>query len=132
MRASIARIAFPFIVTLLLLAPAQAQSAKSDAEVAARELVDTIKLADRFKILLPTIFKTLKPAIVQNRADVERDYDALVPLLTQRMTARFDELESSIVLIYADNFTADELRELVAFYKTPTGQKFLEKTPLVM
>jgi len=95
-------------------------------------LVDTIKLADRFKILLPTIFKTLKPAIVQNRADVERDYDALVPLLTQRMTARFDELESSIVLIYADNFTAAELRELVAFYKTPTGQKFLEKTPLVM
>jgi len=95
-------------------------------------LVDTIKLADRFKILLPTIFKTLKPAIVQNRADVERDYDALVPLLTQRMTARFDELESSIVLIYADNFTAAELRELIAFYKTPTGQKFLEKTPLVM
>ena len=95
-------------------------------------MVDTIKLADRFKILLPTIFKTLKPAIVQNRADVERDYDALVPLLTQRMTARFDELESSIVLIYADNFTAAELRELIAFYKTPTGQKFLEKTPLVM
>ena len=95
-------------------------------------MVDTIKLADRFKILLPTIFKTLKPAIVQNRADVERDYDALVPLLTQRMSARFGELESSIVLIYADNFTAAELRELIAFYKTPTGQKFLEKTPLVM
>jgi hypothetical protein len=131
MRASIARIAFPFIMTLLMLAPVQAQSAKSDAEVAARELVDTIKLADRFKVLLPMVFKTLKPAIVQNRADVARDYDALVPVLTEKMSARFGELENSIVSIYADNFTAAELRELIAFYKTPTGQKFLEKTPLV-
>ncbi len=89
MRASFARIALLFIVTSLFVAPTQAQSPKSDAEVAARELVDTIKLADRFKILLPTIFKTLKPAIVQNRADVERDFDALVPILMKKMDARF-------------------------------------------
>jgi hypothetical protein len=132
MRALLARIAFLYIATSLLVAPAQAQSPKSDAEVAARKLVDTIKLADRFRILLPAIFQHLKPAIVQNRPEVERDFDALVPLLMQRMNARFYELESSIVLIYADNFTAAELRELIAFYKTPTGQKFLEKTPLVM
>ncbi|WP_213770579.1 DUF2059 domain-containing protein [Bradyrhizobium sp. dw_78] len=131
MRASFARIAFLFSVTLLLAAPVRAQSPKSDAEVAAKELVDTIKLADRFKALLPMIFKNLKPAIVQNRPDVERDFDALVPLLMQKMNARFGELEQSIVLIYADNFTADELRALIAFYKTPLGQKLLEKTPLV-
>lgn len=132
MRGSFARIALLFIVTSWFVAPTQAQSPKSDAEVAARELVDTIKLADRFKVLLPTIFKTLKPAIVQNRADVERDFDALVPILMKKMDARFSELQDSIVLIYADNFTAAELRELIAFYQTPTGQKLLEKTPLVM
>lgn len=132
MRASFARIALLFIATSLVVAPTQAQSPKSDAEVAARELVGTIKLADRFKVLLPTIFKTLKPAIVQNRADVERDFDALVPILMKKMDARFSELQDSIVLIYADNFSAVELRELTVFYKTPTGQKLLEKTPLVM
>ena len=34
-------------------------------------------------------------------------------------------------MIYAGNFSAAELRELIAFYKSTTGQKFLEKTPIV-
>jgi uncharacterized protein len=33
--------------------------------------------------------------------------------------------------VYANNFSAGELRDLIAFYKSPTGQKFLQKTPLV-
>jgi hypothetical protein len=59
----------------ILLVPVRAQPA-SDAEVAARELIGTMKLDDQFKALLPMILKSLKPAIVQDRADVERDYDA--------------------------------------------------------
>ena len=33
--------------------------------------------------------------------------------------------------IYASNFSAEDLRAATAFYRTPAGQKFLEKTPLV-
>jgi hypothetical protein len=131
MRAPFAGVAAVFVVALLFITPIRAQSQDPDAAIAARELVDTIRLADQFKVLLPTLFQHLKPAIVQNRPDVERDFDALVPVLQQKMTARLGELESAVVSIYANNFTAVELRELTAFYKTPTGQKFLQKTPLV-
>jgi hypothetical protein len=31
--------------------------------------------------------------------------------------------------VYARHFTAEELREVVAFYRTPTGRKLLERTP---
>ena len=34
--------------------------------------------------------------------------------------------------IYARHFTAGELRELTAFYQTPTGAKALHETPQVM
>jgi hypothetical protein len=34
--------------------------------------------------------------------------------------------------IYARHFTAQELRELAAFYRTPTGQKALKEMPQVM
>jgi hypothetical protein len=47
------------------------------------------------------------------------------------MTGRISELEDSMVDIYTNNFSAGELRDLIAFYKSPTGQKFLQKTPLV-
>jgi hypothetical protein len=42
-----------------------------------------------------------------------------------------DELSDAVVKVYARNFTADDLRALIVFYKTPVGQKFLQKTPLL-
>jgi uncharacterized protein len=131
MRLSFARIAAPFVLALLLIAPVQAQSPDADSVAAAKELVAMIKVSDQFKALLPVIFQQLKPAIVQNRPDVARDYDALVPVLQDKMIARLADLEGSIITVYAGNFSAAELRDLIAFYKTPTGQKLLEKTPLI-
>jgi hypothetical protein len=118
-------------VVVFLSGPVLAQSPAADAEAAARELVTTIKLGDQFKALLPMIFKSIKPAIVQNRPDVDHDFDALVPIVQQKMSARISELEDAVAVVYASNFSAAELRDLIAFYKTPTGQKLLEKTPLI-
>ena len=119
------------LVALFLAAPAAAQSLDPEAEKAARELMTTMKLADQFSAMLPMVFKAMKPAIVQNRPDVERDFDALLPVLQQKMTARVGELMEAVVVIYAGNFSAQELHDLTAFYKTPTGQKFLQKAPVI-
>jgi uncharacterized protein len=118
-------------VLLLSIVPVRAQSPGSEVEVAARELVTTMKMEDQFKVLLPMMMKTIKPAIVQNRPDVERDFDALVPLLLAGMEARLSELSDAVVAVYASNFSAEELRAATAFYRTPAGQKFLQKNPLV-
>jgi uncharacterized protein len=131
MQAPFTRIAGLVVAALLLIAPAHAQSTNSDAEAAARELIDTMKLPDQFKAMLPTIIQHLKPAIVQNRADVARDFDAMMPMVQEKMGTRLGELSNAIAAIYANNFTGDELRELTAFYKSPAGQKFLQKTPVI-
>ena len=111
--------------------PARAESLSPESIAAAKELVATIKLGEQFKSLMPTIMTTLKPAIVQGRANVERDYDAMIPMLLQSFQSRMDELSGVVVKVYASNFTADDLRALIVFYKTPVGQKFLQKTPLL-
>jgi hypothetical protein len=127
---------FRFVGLLALLSfsliPAQAQSPASDAEVAARELISTMKAGDQFRAMLPMILKSMKPAIVQNRPDVERDYDALAPKLLAGMEARISELSDALVVIYSNNFSAEELRAVTEFYRTPAGQKFLQKTPLIL
>jgi uncharacterized protein len=124
------------VVVMALAAPlARAQTAaptpSPEALAVAKELVATIHLADQFKALMPTIMKGLKPAIVQGRSDVDRDYDALTPVLLEGFQARYDELSEAIAIIYANNFTPDDLHALIAFYKSPVGQKFLQKTPVV-
>jgi hypothetical protein len=112
-------------VTLMSVGPAPAQS--PDTVAAAKELMITLKSVDQFKAIMPALMKALKPAIAQNRPEVERDFDAFAPRLVESMAAHFDEVMDGIAAIYARNFTAAELKEITAFYRGPTGQKFVER-----
>jgi uncharacterized protein len=117
---------------LLATGPAPAQAPAPDAMDAARELVTTMQTADQFKALLPIIMTNLKPAIVQNRPEVDRDYDTIVPILMAGMMSRVDEIVDEITALYARTFTADELRAVTAFYHGAVGQTFLKKQPAIM
>ena len=44
---------------------------------------------------------------------------------------KWADLKPKIAGSYMQHFTEPELKELLAFYQTPTGQKALEKLPLV-
>lgn len=43
-----------------------------------------------------------------------------------------DEMNDLIVPIYAKHFTLEEIESLIAFNKTPLGQKLIKKMPLIM
>ena len=59
---------------------AEAQTTSSDARAAAKDLVEAMRAADQLKMLLPLIMQQLKPAVVQGRPEVERDYEAMLEL----------------------------------------------------
>jgi hypothetical protein len=122
------------IVACLLLLPAPALRADPpapDAMEAARSLVTTMKLADQYKALLPAILLSLKPALTQDRPEIERDYDTMMPMMADVFAPYYASMVDGIAAIYATNFTAAELRDIDAFYRQPTGQKMLEKMPVI-
>jgi hypothetical protein len=130
MRTLLRSLAACLVVALVSAGPAPAQS--PDAVAAAKDLMAVMHSADNFKAIMPQLMAALKPAIVQGRADVEKDYDALVPALISAMTSRLDEMIDKIAGIYARKFSAAELREVAAFYRGPTGQKFVQQLPGIM
>jgi hypothetical protein len=115
-----------------LARPASAETASADTMAAARELVETMRAGDQLKTLLPLMMQQLKPAIVQGRPDVEKDYDALVPQLLAAANERMKEFVDAVATVYAAHFTADELRQLTSFYHGAVGQKFLQNMPVIM
>jgi uncharacterized protein len=121
------------IVSILLLSigASQAQTPSADAMTAARSLVMTMKLSDQYKALLPAILLGLRPAVVQDRPEIERDYDAMMPMLADAFAPYYSAMVDDIATVYANNFTAGELREIEAFYRQPIGQKLLEKTAII-
>ncbi len=118
-------------VTLFVAAPSRAESPSPETLAAARELIATLKATDYLKALLPTIIQTLKPAVVQGRPQVEKDYDAITPMMLDVANGHLSEIIELVARVYALNFTAGELRDIQAFYQTPLGQKMRERMPAV-
>ncbi len=117
-----------FLWLALPAGPTAAQTSSADTIGAAHELIAVMRAADHFKALFPLIVQQLKPAIVQNRPAVEKEYDAIMPLMIAEANARINEVLDQLATVYAKNFSAAELRDITAFYRTPTGQKMVEKT----
>jgi hypothetical protein len=111
--------------------PTIAQSPSADTMRAARELVVGSRAGDQIKTLLPLIVQQIKPMIVQNRPEVERDLDQIMPLMLELINSRIEQFTDTMAQIYARNFTVDELRQIQAFYQSPTGQKLLDRTPAI-
>ena len=118
-------------VLLFSVGVARAQTPSPEAMAAARELVTTLKLSDQYKALLPVILLGLKPALTQDRPEIERDYDAMMPAVADAYTPYYNAMVDSIATVYANSFSVDELRQIEAFYRQPVGQKFLDKSQAI-
>ncbi|HEX8829074.1 MAG TPA: DUF2059 domain-containing protein [Xanthobacteraceae bacterium] len=134
MRSAIFATILPAIVVAVFAAhPAHAQTAppapSAENLAAARELVQAAKMMDNFKQVLPIVVQNLKQTVVQNRPEVEKQYDALMPRFDQAANQRLNELADTMATIYARNFSVDELHDITAFFRSPTGQKYLQLTP---
>jgi uncharacterized protein len=116
-------------VMLALSCGAVAQTPAPEGLLAARDLVVTMRLGDQYKAMLPTILLGLKPVLVQDRPEIERDYDAMGAAMAEAYAPFYNAMLDAAARVYADNFTTEELHQIEAFYRLPVGQKLLEKSP---
>jgi uncharacterized protein len=108
------------------------QTAPPDALAAAKELMVASKMADQINTMLPVIMQQLKQLIAKGNALVERDFDAFMPVVMASMNTHLEAFLSASAQIYAQHFTADEIRQVTNFYRTPVGEKFLRKQPEIL
>ncbi|MGJ4927821.1 DUF2059 domain-containing protein [Bradyrhizobium sp. HKCCYLS2038] len=120
-------VALTMLLSAITAPTARAQTASPEALAAAKELIVVMHLNDQIAAMLPNMMKNLKPTIVQGRAEVAIEYDALTPRFLQAFQGRMSEFSDAVALVYARNFSAEDLRTMAEFYKTPTGQRALQK-----
>lgn len=59
-----------------------------------------------------------------------RHMDRLISLLEDEFG--WNKLKNDFIRIYQETYTEEELNSFIAFYKTPSGQKLIEKMPVLM
>ena len=127
------------VALVLLLCGAGMQARAEDqpspeALAAAKELMAVIS-PDMMKQLAGSISATFWP-VVEQKARADKIDDATIAELRaefERIQVAFaSEAMNDAPPIYARHFTVAELKELTAFYRTPTGAKALREVPQVM
>jgi hypothetical protein len=114
--------------------PARAQNAPSnDAIEAARDLL-ALMSKDMVAQLVGQVTVQMWPSIESRLRAYNPNIDdaALAELRKELERIQVDymmNIAKDGPAIYARHFTAQELREVIAFYSTPTGRKLLQMTP---
>ena len=110
---------------------APAQTPSPEVMTTARSLVTTLGLSDQYKALLPVILLSLKPVLTQERPEMERAFDAVLPKMAEVYAPYYTAMVDAAAAVYANTFTVDELRDIEVFYSRPAGKKLLEKSQVI-
>ena len=74
---------------------------------------------------VPNIVQQTKERLLQNNLNYQKDLDEVAVIVAQKLAGNEKEIGDGMAQIYANEFTEQELKDLVAFYKSPLGQKLL-------
>jgi hypothetical protein len=113
-------------------APAQLKPASPGAIAAAKELLVLKKVGNVYAGAVPNLVQRAKDSILQNNLNYQKDLNEVAVIVAQTLAGREKEIGEQMAKIYANDFTEQELKDLVTFYKTPLGQKLLAQEPITV
>jgi hypothetical protein len=82
-----------------------------------------------YQAAVPNIVEQTKNALIQQNLNYQKDLTELAPIVAKNLAGREKEIGEGMAQIYANEFSEQELKDLVTFYKTPLGQKLLSTEP---
>jgi hypothetical protein len=109
---------------------AQPSAQPSAAAVASAKELLTLKHADAmYANAVPGMVERTKTTLLQSNLNYQKDLNEVALVVAKSLAGREKEIGDGMAKIYASQFTEQELKDLVTFYKSPLGQKLLAQEP---
>jgi hypothetical protein len=131
--------AFAFLSALLAAvtlsvwgSPARAQQPSPGAIAAAKELIELKGAANMFDAVVPGVIETAKNVLLRTSPQLAKDFNEVSAQLRQEYSGKTAEITNVMATAYAEHFTEAEIKQALAFYKTPLGKKLIQQEPLVL
>ncbi|OKO68606.1 DUF2059 domain-containing protein [Bradyrhizobium sp. NAS96.2] len=99
------------------------------AIAAAKEILTMKNVAVMYSGAVPGIIEKTKTGLLQQYLNYQKDLDEVAVIVAKQFAGSEKEIGDGMAQIYAAEFTEQELKDLVTFYKTPLGQKLLTAEP---
>ncbi|MCP3467245.1 MULTISPECIES: DUF2059 domain-containing protein [unclassified Bradyrhizobium] len=108
---------------------AAAPKASPAAMAAAKEILTMKNASALYANAVPGMVEKVKGALIGQNLNYQKDLNELAPVVAQQLAGREKEIGDGMAQAYAAQFTEQELKDLVAFYKSPLGQKLINAEP---
>lgn len=118
---------------LAVAAPAAYAQQPTPAAIAtAKELIAVTGSTTVFSPLIAGVIEQAKSVFLQQNPALSRDLNEIAAKLRAEYGPRFNEISDEVARLYATHFTEQELKDILAFYKSPAGKKLLNEQPQVV
>ena len=119
-------------LTLAIFSPlASAQQPSPGATASAKELITITGTTALFSPLIAGVVEQAKALYLQQNPALSKDLNEIATQMRTDLQPRFSELTEEVARLYAANFTEQELKDILAFYKSTAGKKLLAEEPKI-
>jgi uncharacterized protein len=125
------RTALLAVALIASVSSARAQEPSANAIKIAREILDLKNTNLLVNQAVPSVIDRVKGMLAQTNPTLRKDLDAVGENLRKAYAARTLELMNNVAKLYASRFTEAELKEIVTFYRSPTGKKVVDTEPQI-
>jgi uncharacterized protein len=105
------------------------KQASPAAIAAAREILTMKNASAMYASAVPNIVQQTRDQLMQSNLNYQKDLNEVAVIVAQKLAGREKEIGEGMAKVYANEFSEQELKDLVTFYKTPLGQKLLSTEP---
>lgn len=111
-------------------APAEPEITASHLALA-REVMLSSGIGRSFDSIIPTMADQIRKNAV-TRPDLGKDLDEVLKGLDPEMTLQKNRLIEIAARIYAKRLTEAELKDIIAFFRSPAGKRYVETQPQIL
>jgi uncharacterized protein len=126
------RVAVVAIAMALAAPSAYAQKATPAALQAANEIAALTGATALFTPLIAGVIEQGKILYLQQDPSLATDLNVIAAQMRTELMPRANELTNHVAALYAESFSEQELKDVLAFYKSPAGKKLLEQQPKIV
>jgi hypothetical protein len=129
--AGAARVALLGLGFVLSTGMAGAQQPSASAMATAKELVTVKGAKSIYDPVVAGVVEKAKGMFLQTNPMLGKDLNEVAAKLRANFAPRSAEVLTESARLYATRFTEQELKDTLAFYKSPLGRKLLAEEPII-
>ena len=121
------------LLTLIINLPAFAEAGKRESVKELMALTEVDSMVDTMYSQMSQVFSGVGEQLGIKASEqilFDNYMEKIVALMKEDVS--WERMEEPMIDIYLNNFTEEEIQDLLSFYRSNTGRSLIKKTPMVM